>query len=284
MTSPAAQELYGRWLDSAQASFRTCLEAGVTIATGTDAGNPGTFHGRAMRRELALYVENGMRPIEALEAATRTAADALGRSDLGRIEAGAIADLLIVEGDATMDIEALSRVRAVYRAGRALDLDALSVQSETSLTNEPTTDLAEGQTCLSPDECNEELYCGWQYVCAERCRTSSDCASGSACLYPQPLLGFCYVGDGCDPIAQDCENGEACIWLGNEATLCWYASTQGPGEPCSATGTCAPGAQCNFATNRCVQLCAPAGSDECPEGQTCIDRSEEAGVPVGECG
>jgi imidazolonepropionase-like amidohydrolase len=285
MTAPETQALYAGWRENALANFRTCLEAGVTMVAGTDAGNPGTFHGRALRRELALYVENGMSPIDALAAATREPADVLGRSDLGRLEPGAIADLLIVDGDATSDIAALGSVHAVYRAGRALDLAGLSVRSDSSLVIAPSVDLAAGATCLGEGECGDRLYCGWQSVCAATCGTAGGCATGSAC-FPQAsgTEGFCYPGDGCDPLAQGCANGEACIWLGNGATLCWYAAEPIGGEPCSALGVCAPGHQCDFTTSRCVELCDPRRTDGCSGGRTCRDRSAEAGVTVGECG
>jgi hypothetical protein len=284
MTSPQAKALYARWRENAIANFKTCLEAGVTIAAGTDAGNPGTFHGRAMRRELALYVENGMRPTEALATATRVAADVLGQETLGRIERGAIADLVVVQGDATVNIAALGAVRAVYRAGRPLDLEDLSVRSDASLVTSPVTGLDEGQTCVAFDECGEGLYCGWQNVCAAECAISADCPVGSACFAHGGGGGFCYAGDGCDLLAQDCVNGEACTWLGNGATLCWYAGTSTAGGPCSAAGTCAPGFQCDYATARCVQLCDPAADPStCPDGQVCRDRSADAGVTIGEC-
>jgi imidazolonepropionase-like amidohydrolase len=287
MTSPAAQELYGAWAKNAYANFRTCVEAGVRIAAGTDAGNPGVFHGPSIHRELALYVENGMSPLEALTAGTRTAADLLGRDDLGRLEAGSVADVVVVEGDALADISALQQVRRVYRAGELLDLDALSLRQDSSLVREPVTGLGDGDTCLDTVECGEDFYCGWLGSCGAVCGFSGGCEQGDAC-FPQSgsdSAGWCYPGDGCDLIAQDCDNGAACIWVGNGSAVCWFAGQAVAGEPCDeGMSTCAPGAQCDFASGQCLQLCDPtATTPSCPAGTTCTDRTVEAGLTIGEC-
>jgi imidazolonepropionase-like amidohydrolase len=288
MTSPEYQALTDALRRNALDNLRVCLEAGVTIAAGTDAGNPGTFHGLALARELSLYVEAGMSPEGALTAGTSRAADLLGRADLGRLAPGAIADVLVVDGDATADIAAVARVSRVYKAGQLLDRPALSVAGDASLAITPVADLGEGATCLGGNECAPGLYCSFLATCDPECTSGAQCGIGNVC-FPQgssAFEGFCLDGDGCDPVAQDCANGEACIWLGNGATLCWYAGVPGPGEPCSDVGTCAQGSQCDFATLVCVQNCDPAdpGGGGCPAGQTCADRSAEAGLPVGACG
>ncbi|KYF64286.1 amidohydrolase, partial [Sorangium cellulosum] len=95
ITTARYREIVKGSRDRAIANLVTLHEAGVTVAAGTDAGNPAVFHGLALRREIALLVEAGMPPIDALAAATRAAADVLGRPDLGRIEEGALADVLV---------------------------------------------------------------------------------------------------------------------------------------------------------------------------------------------
>ena len=81
-----------------EASFRLAVEAGVEIAMGTDAGvHP---HGRNLD-ELALMVEGGLAPVEALRATTSNAARLMRFDDLGRLAAGFRADLVLVEGDAS---------------------------------------------------------------------------------------------------------------------------------------------------------------------------------------
>jgi imidazolonepropionase-like amidohydrolase len=99
-------------------------QAGVTILAGTDANTtPRTpaqiAHGKAMHEELALLVEAGLSPIEALRAATSVAAHYFGLTDRGVIEVGRRADLLLVEGDPTIDIKATRNIRRVWCAGIA---------------------------------------------------------------------------------------------------------------------------------------------------------------------
>jgi imidazolonepropionase-like amidohydrolase len=93
-------------------------EAGVRLIAGSDAGSRVTPHG-----DLAFGVEllarAGLTTAEALHAATGLAADACGiAADVGTLQPGRIADLLIVEGDVTADIRAVANVRAVFQAGR----------------------------------------------------------------------------------------------------------------------------------------------------------------------
>jgi imidazolonepropionase-like amidohydrolase len=109
--TPEPESLRARY-----AAFRRALAAGVPIVNGSDMG---VFaHGQGAR-ELELMVEHGMTPSAALQAATARAAQTL-RLDrkIGRIAPGLDADLVAVEGDPTQDIQALRRVRAVWKAGQ----------------------------------------------------------------------------------------------------------------------------------------------------------------------
>jgi len=104
-------------LDSARRAFQT----GVTIAMGTDAGTPFNMHGENLK-ELELLEELGFTAMEAIVASTRTAAEVLGLgAELGTIEGGKLADLLVVEGDPLKDIALLQkqeRIVAVMKEGR----------------------------------------------------------------------------------------------------------------------------------------------------------------------
>ncbi len=133
VSDPANRPRYQAQLDHMRVNLRRCLEAGVTIAAGTDAGNLGVFHGLAVRRELLLWVQQGMSPSAALRSATLVPAQLLGLPARGRIEPGANADLLVVEGNPCERIEALWDVEAVFRHGQRLDRDALSLRRSTSL-------------------------------------------------------------------------------------------------------------------------------------------------------
>jgi imidazolonepropionase-like amidohydrolase len=96
------------------------LAAGVQVAAGNDAGLPYTGFG-CLWQELEVMTAGGMTALQAITAATRTAARALGLEDrIGSIQCGKQADLLVVDGNPTADISVLSRVRLVMQAGRSV--------------------------------------------------------------------------------------------------------------------------------------------------------------------
>ena len=98
------------------------IRAGVPILAGSDAGNPVTFHGVSLIRELELLARAGMPLTDVLKAATSRAADRLGQPSLGRISAGAVADLVLLESDPTEDVGAYRHVVSVYLGGRNIRL------------------------------------------------------------------------------------------------------------------------------------------------------------------
>lgn len=101
-------------------------KAGIPIALGTDAGNPLTLHGPSIHAELEAMERAGLSPTEVLVAATRDAARAMGRDqDLGTLEAGKVADLLILDEDPTRSAKGFRSLRQVIRAGVVHDRSAL---------------------------------------------------------------------------------------------------------------------------------------------------------------
>jgi imidazolonepropionase-like amidohydrolase len=98
-----------------RASFAKAVEAGVKVAMGTDSGV--TPHGNNLR-ELQLMVEGGMTPMQAIVATTQSAAQLMGLEDeLGTLEPGKRADLVVVDGD-PLDVATLTdRIEAVYQDG-----------------------------------------------------------------------------------------------------------------------------------------------------------------------
>jgi imidazolonepropionase-like amidohydrolase len=102
-------------------SVQKAHAAGVKIAFGTDCGTPFNRPGENAR-ELELMVQQGLSPSEALESATRVAADALGLADeIGTLEPGKAADILVVDGNPLADIRVLqdaSRVAMVFKGGQ----------------------------------------------------------------------------------------------------------------------------------------------------------------------
>jgi imidazolonepropionase-like amidohydrolase len=105
------QREYGR------ASFVAAVKSGMKIAAGTDAGTPYNFH-EDLPRELALMVELGLSPMQAIVAATRNAAENMDvLHAVGTVEVGKRADLILVDGDPTQDITAVAQVVLVAKDG-----------------------------------------------------------------------------------------------------------------------------------------------------------------------
>jgi imidazolonepropionase-like amidohydrolase len=105
-------------------SFRLALETGVKLASGSDAfSDPVTAFGPYNLRELELMVAAGMTPVQAIRTATAGSADLLGlAAEIGTLEEGKQADLLVVRGDLTGSIEPLTRranLTLILRGGRA---------------------------------------------------------------------------------------------------------------------------------------------------------------------
>ena len=107
-------------------NLRRVHRAGITIALGTDAGNPGTLHGPSIYAELAAIQAAGIEPAELLVMATRNGARAMGREDIGTIAAGNIADLIIVSESPLQDVKNLRHITHVMRAGRLHTIEELA--------------------------------------------------------------------------------------------------------------------------------------------------------------
>jgi imidazolonepropionase-like amidohydrolase len=115
-------------VDAHRRSFRMALESGVPIVAGTDAGSCATPH-PALVAELETMLSYGM-PVEAvLSAATSAAAQVLGRSQLGAIEPGRMADLLVSDASPLEDLSTLRSPALVLKSGRALAPAVLTLRS-----------------------------------------------------------------------------------------------------------------------------------------------------------
>jgi imidazolonepropionase-like amidohydrolase len=99
-------------------TVRALHAAGVTVLPGSDTPNGGTTFGATIHVDIALLVENGFTPVEALRSATADAAAAFGLEDRGRIREGLQADLLLVEGRPDRNIKDTRNIVAVFKAGK----------------------------------------------------------------------------------------------------------------------------------------------------------------------
>ncbi|HEX6911541.1 MAG TPA: amidohydrolase family protein [Longimicrobium sp.] len=98
-------------------NLRRVHAAGIPVAMGTDAGNPLTLHGASVYNEMEAMAAAGLSPMDVLIASTRTAARAMGRDDIGTLEAGKMADLVVLDADPLADVRNLRAVRLVARGG-----------------------------------------------------------------------------------------------------------------------------------------------------------------------
>ncbi len=127
-----------RQLEEAYTTLVAAREAGVTLAMGFDSGPPG-----ANIWELVRMSEGGLGSMAALAAATSGAAAAAGLPDLGRLRPGAVADLVVVDGDPIADVRVLlrpSRIRLVIHDGLVVagrDLDGPAIGRVAAVDDEP---------------------------------------------------------------------------------------------------------------------------------------------------
>ena len=101
-----------------RANLKRVSGAGIPIAMGTDAGNPGTLHGPSVYAEMEAMQAAGMTPMEVLVAATKGGSRALSREkEIGTVEKGKRADLVVFAKDPAADIANARSVKGVVRGG-----------------------------------------------------------------------------------------------------------------------------------------------------------------------
>jgi Tol biopolymer transport system component/imidazolonepropionase-like amidohydrolase len=104
--------------------MKKVINAGGLVVAGTDA--PGIPHGAALQAEIESYVLGGLTPVQALRTATVSAAQYLGAgADLGSIEKGKLADLVIVNGDPLADIKSVRNLTTVIKNGQVYTVKEL---------------------------------------------------------------------------------------------------------------------------------------------------------------
>lgn len=135
-TMPAAS------FDTALATVAALHAAGVDLLAGSDAshlGTPGTAHGASLHDELRLLMRAGLSALQALRAATSLPARRFGLTDRGRVEEGCRADLLLVDGNPTVNIGDTLSIRAVWRQGVRQRLRATISSDSASWACGPST-------------------------------------------------------------------------------------------------------------------------------------------------
>jgi hypothetical protein len=132
--TPATPPARARRWQHLLASVRRLHAAGVPVASGTDAGMAGTFHGYATLHELELLVEAGLTPMQAIVAGTSASAKALGvESQRGTIAAGKVADLVLIDGQPDRTIADIGKTSRVFLNGVELDLKALQADIQSGI-------------------------------------------------------------------------------------------------------------------------------------------------------
>jgi imidazolonepropionase-like amidohydrolase len=135
LTQQDSDEAIGRQLWQKQLEVvRPMYQAGVPLLAGTDCGGDYIYPGFSLHDELALFVQAGLTPGEALKTATYNPAKFLSMPDrLGTAEKGKLADLVLLDANPLEDIHNTQKIRAVVLNGRYLDrseLDNLLSQAE----------------------------------------------------------------------------------------------------------------------------------------------------------
>ncbi len=109
-------------MDRANQNLLKAYQSGVILVTGSDAGNPLVWHGPTIHRELQLWVDAGIPPAVALQAATYNAAKLLRSDDrMGLIEKGRDATMLLIDGNPLKDIKQTESIRSVIFKGERVD-------------------------------------------------------------------------------------------------------------------------------------------------------------------
>lgn len=120
-SSSASAQTYKAQLEVAKANLKTLSDAGIPIAMGTDTGPAARFQGYFEHGELALMVEAGLTPMQAIVASTSSAAQCMEvDADLGSLEAGKWADFLVLGANPLDDIANTKTLETVYVAGNVV--------------------------------------------------------------------------------------------------------------------------------------------------------------------
>jgi len=120
-TRPRVRELHERGFQNALRFHRMYVQAGGRVLSGSDGGNNAT-PGPDVHHEMEILADAGLTPMQVIQSATKWPAEAVrAGSQLGTIEAGKLADVMIVDADPLADIQNLKKISTVIFDGKALD-------------------------------------------------------------------------------------------------------------------------------------------------------------------
>jgi imidazolonepropionase-like amidohydrolase len=125
--APALARAYQREVEAAVENLRRAYRAGVPLAQGSECGWSPVPYGEWHAREMQIFVDHlGLTPLEAIHAGTLAPTQILKRfgHEVGKLEAGRLADLIVVPGDPTRDIALLQNPRCfdfIFKAGQPID-------------------------------------------------------------------------------------------------------------------------------------------------------------------
>jgi imidazolonepropionase-like amidohydrolase len=123
IVSPTISIGYRTWTDDGRRKqraelLREMVRQGCRISMSTDCGIPGVPHDRLAEALVIVQEMTGLKAAEVLKLATSRSAELLGLHDRGELAPGKRADLVVVEGDPTLDLSSLQRVRHVFKGGQ----------------------------------------------------------------------------------------------------------------------------------------------------------------------
>ncbi len=117
------------YLEGKRQSITYAMEAGLKLAAGSDCWTS-VWRAEAMANELCDLVAHGCSPMQALQAATGWAAEAMGWEEIGTLAPEKLADLVAVDGDPLVDIEAIRKVALVLREGVVVKGDSCGCRAQ----------------------------------------------------------------------------------------------------------------------------------------------------------